>query len=237
MTTWILSPHLDDAILSCFGEILDGARVVTVYAGIPAANAPRSGWDKACGYADPREHVRARRAEDDLVMRSFGVRSEQWGFVEYPHRAYGPRPSILDLTRLLREATEPDDEIWAPISLLSPSPHPDHVDVRYAAEASGRRTRLYGDLPHCLKQVGEWPGVVAPGGPEIPPAWQRAASETTYSDLAVRDLPLNEREAKAAAMRAYATQFRPLGRLRDAPSRRVLRRPEVYGIEASWGAE
>jgi LmbE family N-acetylglucosaminyl deacetylase len=227
----VLSPHLDDAVLSCFWDLMSGARVITVYAGVPNESARASGWDRACGFDDPREHVRARLAEDEMIMGELGVASARWGFCEYQNRTYGPRPSILQLTHYLKNATDDGDTLLAPVTRLSPSPHPDHEDVRTAAIQTGRHVRLYGDLPHCLKQIGEWPDVVGLGGPPGPKAWRGAAPP-----VAVHRLGTFVTEAKAAAMRAYATQFKPLGRLRDQPSRRVLRRPEVYGVEVKWEA-
>lgn len=231
MSTTILSPHLDDAILSCFAEVLAGARVITIYSGVPSLGAPASGWDRACGFDDAAAHARVRRAEDEALMLDLGVVAERWGYVEHPHRDYGPRPGLLELAQMFTASTDEGDVLFAPIADLSPSPHPDHVDVRDAALATGRRVKLYADLPHALKQVGEWPAPI--GRATLPPAWERNVPSTPFDVYA---LSVESVERKAAAMRAYRSQFRPLGRLRDVPSRRVLRRPEVYGIEVAWEA-
>jgi len=231
VSTTILSPHLDDAVLSCFAEVLAGARVITIYSGVPSAEAPVNGWDRTCGFDSPREHARVRLAEDEALMLDLGVVAERWGYVDFPNREYGPRPSLLELAQMFTASTADGDVLFAPIADLSPSPHPDHVDVKAAALATGRRVKLYADLPHALKQVGEWPSPI--GSAALPPAWAKNVPATPFD---VYRLSLETVERKAAAMRAYASQFRPLGRLRDVPSRRVLRRPEVYGIEVAWEA-
>lgn len=230
----VLSPHLDDAVLSCFAQLtLGAARVITIFAGVPSEAAPATGWDRVCGFESPAEHARVRLAEDERVMTGLGVDAERWGFVDYPNAAYGPRPSPLALCDLIADATSAGDELWAPVSVLSPSPHPDHLLVREAMiGCADRSAMLYADLPHCLKQVGEWPAPIIPTGPEPPRAWLEHAALA----LTARATRLGTflTESKAEAMRAYASQFRPLGRLRDPLSRRVLRRPEVYGVEVFW---
>src|SRR3954468_1605952 len=49
--TTILSPHLDDAVLSCW-HVLTGpgeVAVVNVFAGVPPAGAPVGWWDRLSG--------------------------------------------------------------------------------------------------------------------------------------------------------------------------------------------
>jgi hypothetical protein len=50
----IVSPHLDDAVLSAASQLLrPGARVVTVCAGEPPAGTPLAYWDRLTGADDP----------------------------------------------------------------------------------------------------------------------------------------------------------------------------------------
>lgn len=225
----VLSPHLDDAVLSAYAQVAAGARVVSIFAGVPSEAAPATGWDLMCGFASPAAHARARIDEDERVMSEHASSWERWGFMDWQNREYGPRPEP-ELAELLREATSEGDELWAPVSVLSPSPHPDHMLTRDAAIASGRAVVLYADLPHCLKQVGAWPAPIGIASP--PRAWMEAPALTFTANRV--DLALATVERKAEAMRAYASQFKPLGRLRDQASRGVLRRPEVYGVEVFW---
>lgn len=63
----VVSPHPDDAVLSC-GQFLaahPGATVVTVFAGAPAIYPdPPSWWSSLCGFGPGDDITAARRAED-----------------------------------------------------------------------------------------------------------------------------------------------------------------------------
>jgi LmbE family N-acetylglucosaminyl deacetylase len=61
----IVSPHPDDAVLSCWALLSrpEPVDVLDVFAGSPVP--PRQGaWDRRCGFADSRESSRARREEE-----------------------------------------------------------------------------------------------------------------------------------------------------------------------------
>jgi LmbE family N-acetylglucosaminyl deacetylase len=80
----VLSPHFDDAALSCAALIAreEPIDVVTVFAGRP--DPPRQGaWDRRTGFSDSAESNRVRRAE------------EQAAFAGSPHRL-----TFLDLVEL-----------------------------------------------------------------------------------------------------------------------------------------
>jgi LmbE family N-acetylglucosaminyl deacetylase len=237
VTVVVLSPHLDDAVLSCFAA-LGGSTLVNVFDGVPGNESPLKGWDRMCGFASPVEAALARLAEDEHVFAEHSPSTKRLslGYVDHPNTGYGPRPTVDELAGQLAELTSPGDEVWAPASTLSPSPHPDHLLVRAAAElvagaGRDRRIVLYGDSPHCLKQVGVWPWPIGDADP--PKAWRSSSWLETWEPIA-RRLAEPMLERKAQAMRGYRSQFRALGQLRDQPSRRVLRRPDVYGVEAAW---
>ena len=65
----MLSPHLDDAVLSAW-SVLTEARdvvVVNVFAGVPEAR-PVPRWDRLAGADDCRSHMKARLAEDRAAL-------------------------------------------------------------------------------------------------------------------------------------------------------------------------
>jgi LmbE family N-acetylglucosaminyl deacetylase len=91
----VLSPHFDDAALSCAALIArkKPVDVLTVFAGKP--DPPRQGaWDRRTGFSDSTESNRARRAEEHAA------------FVGSPHRL-----TFLDLVELdyLAGPRAPDD--------------------------------------------------------------------------------------------------------------------------------
>lgn len=79
----VVSPHLDDAALSC-AALLDRAEpldVVTVCTGRP--RPPRQGdWDRACGFADSDEAISARIEEERLAFAGTAHRLGQLGLFE-----------------------------------------------------------------------------------------------------------------------------------------------------------
>jgi LmbE family N-acetylglucosaminyl deacetylase len=235
--TCVLSPHLDDAVLSCFAELDAGAGVITVFAGLPPSDAEPSNWDRCCGFDDAVEHMLARRAENDTVLDGLDVAHDELGFPEAPHADAGhpPRPTPVELAALITLRVPVGRRLLAPVA-LSPTPNPDHVLLRDAAlllAAGGWRVELYGDLPHLLKQVGRWPVPIDPAGPIAPVQWL-GLRELPLSPPVIRRLPPPVAEEKATAMRGYRTQFRPLTTMLRAPGRDVLKRPEVYSVEVTW---
>jgi LmbE family N-acetylglucosaminyl deacetylase len=70
----LVSPHLDDAVFSC-GDWLaahPGTLVATVFAGTPQG-VMHTPWDAACGFADARQAVAARRAEDRAALAALAA--------------------------------------------------------------------------------------------------------------------------------------------------------------------
>jgi LmbE family N-acetylglucosaminyl deacetylase len=65
----LVSPHLDDAVLSCSAlvERPEPIDVVTIFAGAP--DPPRQGWwDRDCGFASSAESVPERLREDEAAF-------------------------------------------------------------------------------------------------------------------------------------------------------------------------
>lgn len=90
----VVSPHLDDAILSCGSLLSDrpGSCVMTVF----TAGEPRPGWvpwwDALSGLWAPGDDVMAaRRAEDELAMSLLAAEPSHLGFADSQYRI-GPRP-------------------------------------------------------------------------------------------------------------------------------------------------
>ena len=75
----VLSPHLDDAVLSIGASIAGltrrGARVdvVTVLAGDPLLSAPAGAYDRSCGFTNAGEAAGIRRSEDALACGTIGA--------------------------------------------------------------------------------------------------------------------------------------------------------------------
>ncbi|MCU1351912.1 MAG: hypothetical protein JWM05_1121 [Acidimicrobiales bacterium] len=67
----VLSPHPDDAVLSC-GQLLSrhpGATVVTVFCGFPSTYPdPPNAWAQLCGFESGDDIIAVRRAEDRRAL-------------------------------------------------------------------------------------------------------------------------------------------------------------------------
>lgn len=147
----IVSPHLDDAVLSCWHALApmsEPATVVTLFAGIPGPATEPSRWDRASGATDPAAQMRLRRKEDEAALTARGARFVHCDFLDDQYRGWARtrRPLVDRLAALVDGA----DEVWIPAGFGG---HPDHVlaaDAALAATA-GRRRILYADLPYATR--------------------------------------------------------------------------------------
>jgi LmbE family N-acetylglucosaminyl deacetylase len=126
----VISPHLDDAVLSC-GDLLARHRaavVVTVFAGQPSNHPPLTSWDARAGFEPGADVTAARRREDQEALRVLGARP-RW--LDFPDPQYGSRPSRSDLADALASVL---DEL-APEVVVIPlgTFHDDHILASDAA--------------------------------------------------------------------------------------------------------
>jgi LmbE family N-acetylglucosaminyl deacetylase len=201
--TVVLSPHLDDAVLSLgamvAGLTRTGTRVdvVTVLAGDPGSDAVPSEWDRRAGFATAGEAARARREEDRRACRLVGA-TPVW------------------LTHAFRDGEPPDEElVWGQLAETlegagrvlvpgTPLEHPEHAWVHrlvVARAAPGTSIALYAEQPYL-----RWSAAVAP------PEFERVRSG------------LRDRLAKSRATACYASQLPLLGRGSRLAMLRELRR-------------
>lgn len=227
----ILSPHLDDAVLSCWHVLREpgDVRVVNVFAGLPGRGAAPGWWDRG---SEPREMVKTRRAEDAAALASAAREARNLPLLDCQYRDGDQPPAPL--LEALRSALSPGARLLAPAALGA---HPDHVAVRTAAlelRRVGFEVGLYADLPHACARG--WPDWISPGAraSEISGMWEVALAETAVAPERrvpeVCRLAEAEFERKIEAVRRYATQVpvleRAFGRRFDDP--------ELLGYEVTW---
>jgi ADP-ribose pyrophosphatase YjhB (NUDIX family) len=211
----VLSPHLDDAVLSCWHAFEAGdATVVSVFAGIPDAGT--SGWwDRLTGSDDSAARVRERLREDEGALALAGASAVRLDLLDEQYRGNGVSPSVAEaLADHVRDA----DEVYAPLGLFLGD---DHRLVRDAALELRADTVLYADHPHA----GIWglPGwVTGDGGAaelDVDAAWRQRMTEAGLEPDSLRPvvhtLDADAFERKLAAVRAYRTQVPALER--EAP--------------------
>ena len=205
-----LSPHLDDAVLSCGGMIHQLVRaghavqVITVFAGDPApgpltpfARQLHNRWG-AC-YAD-------RRREDLESLSGIGAQAVHWPYPEAAYRRQsGTGAAMYDSEEsIFGEVHASDAEVMASIASrlrsidsqaqwlvpLAAGHHVDHQIVRAAAESARRDLVYYEDYPYA--EAPEKLAEALGRGPWTPD-W------IVLSDDALR--------AKVAAIRAHRSQL------------------------------
>jgi LmbE family N-acetylglucosaminyl deacetylase len=169
-----LSPHLDDAVLSCGGHIWQQVRakarvqVVSIFAGTPAASQPLSPFvqELHTRWGDQVDAASRRREEDLAALDILGADAIHWSYTDCIYRQiadgkfpYASEESLWEEVHpaeqgLLEELTaqivalplSPGGLIYAPLGI---GHHVDHQIARRAAEASGRTSVYYADYPYA----------------------------------------------------------------------------------------
>lgn len=190
-----LSPHLDDALLSCGGMIWEQTQsgqdvlVLTICAGdpperplFPFARELHQRWNTG------REAPALRRLEDQAACQMVGARWQHWQVPDCIYRScaddtaliageeglWQPLPPCqLSLAEALaaRIASEidPDTQLVCPAAV---GEHIDHRLVRAAAEKTGRSLLYYRDYPYI---AAENPKII-PWLNHMQPAYRQSVS-------------------------------------------------------------
>ena len=234
--TVILSPHFDDAVLSCWHLLASASEVlvVNVFAGEPAAGA-LGWWDELAGATDSAAAVRTRIEEDRQALALAGRAAVNLPFLDSQYRQSDQAPA--EILQALRGVFIKDARIYAPASLGDH--HPDHTAVRAAAlalHAEGADVALYADLPHAT--LFGWPRWVLDGSSsEADPAGEGWATQLQETGVpvermvaATHRLSTNEHAAKLEAVLTYASQIATLQEVFESS----LEDPQLLGFEVDW---
>jgi len=231
----VLSPHLDDAVLSTWSVLSrsDDVQVINVCTGIPERGL-LSQWDRMTGATDSASRMLERLQEDRLALASAGREAVALGFPEMQYR-HGSLDAEA-LREALRRTMDGAVQVWAPAGIGG---HDDHVQIRdvalEAARDGGRSLRLYADLPYAVR-FG-WPGWVSDGDADphlvIEAWWQRFLPAEV--DLSPEKHTLSDGQArrKLEALAAYRTQLPAL----NAGPVGLLLRGDIIRHEVSWAVQ
>jgi LmbE family N-acetylglucosaminyl deacetylase len=248
VATLILSPHFDDAVLSCW-HLLDGGTevvvVVNVFGGVPPPDAA-GWWDLAGGMRGSYGVVEQRRSEDKAALELAQREAINLDFLDDQYRD-GLQP-LAPVVQRLRALLTAETSLWAPAALAAPAdghgvigaprrPHPDHVVVRSAAlalHAEGCPVILYADLPHASAQgLPPWvTGHLDGARAAVADRWRRCLADTGVddADAEIHRLTGRPMARKLEAVRCYSSQLalleRGFGRPVDAP--------ELLDYEIVW---
>jgi LmbE family N-acetylglucosaminyl deacetylase len=195
----VVSPHFDDAVLSC-AHVVAAAReavVVTVFGGRPERYPPvPSAWDERCGFRAGDDVVARRRAENTSALEALAARDESCALVDAQYRD-GEWYAIADVVAAL----QPAFERFGPTTVVLPLGI-GHRDHRLACAAALALRRGREEL--------SWAAYA-----EYPYAWREVDWETKrlarlrrrgYRFTPVLGVPATP-EAKAAALSRYESQL------------------------------
>jgi len=215
-----LSPHLDDAVLSCGGAITaavahgEQVLVLTVCAGAPTPEAPLTPFARSVlariGHPTPAESMQARRSEDEAAARCVGADTFWLDDLDaiYRDATYDTEAALFAapapgdrLAESLQEELGALLERWPDAVLYAPLGIGEHIDHQLAhaaaaaLAAAGHRVTFYEDFPYV--------------------AWDPSALERRLAHLGGRDaftaeiVPLDEAalERRIAGIACYASQL------------------------------
>jgi GT2 family glycosyltransferase/LmbE family N-acetylglucosaminyl deacetylase len=149
----ILSPHLDDAVLSC-GDLIwqiPHCTVLTIFAGSDVEWSELRDWDRIAGFHSGEDVVARRIEEDDEALAVLGAEGVRLSFLDEQYRDPGVIPPVEALSREIQAALEAvhADVAFMPLGLR----HGDHKLAAAAAQHAARtgqavRWYAYQDLPY-----------------------------------------------------------------------------------------
>jgi LmbE family N-acetylglucosaminyl deacetylase len=144
----VLSPHLDDAVLSLGASIAYLSRqgtdvdVVTVLAGEPSLHVPAGSFDRSCGFSTAGEAARVRQAEDAEACKIVGARPI---WLPFWNGHYSHRPEAAGLPTILESISAVLEEAGLVMLPGFPLLHPEHAWLSELV-----LEKLHPDVPVCL---------------------------------------------------------------------------------------
>lgn len=249
-----LSPHLDDAVLSCGGTIYEQAQagepvaVVTVFAASPPADRPLSAFagelharwrasaaESGASFSDP---VAVRRREDEHAMLALGanVRAVHLDLPDCIYRyASDTGEALYASEEAIFGAVHPDDPALAELSAVPALPEGStlyvplaighHVDHQLVHHA----VRGWKLPPGRVRYYEDYPYAVQQGEP-VETMLARCGA---WQPLLI---PLSEQalEAKIRAAAAYQSQISTFWRSREAMAEALRDYARQIGGERVW---
>jgi LmbE family N-acetylglucosaminyl deacetylase len=238
-----LSPHFDDAVLSCGGQIYEqtarGQRVlvVTLAAGEPQTGM-RSLFADYQHYAwglSAEEAISVRRAEDARACTRLGADLLSWSLPDAIYRldpatgeplytsnellfgnlSSAEAPLIAELA-VQMGALPAAQRVFAPLGLGS---HVDHQLVRAAAERAFASLLFYEDYPYVQREPKALEALLQPQE-----AWESVLFSLTEGAIT----------ARIEAIAAYASQIRVLFNDLATMARLVREQVAATGGERCW---
>jgi LmbE family N-acetylglucosaminyl deacetylase len=214
----LISPHLDDAVLSC-GQLIStrrGSTIVTVLAGFPLG--AHAGWSaQTTGLPIAKDANLKRREEDQRASLVLGAQTV-WG--AFLAREYESVASASERAREVQEfiaaavAASDARSIFLPLGVT----HPDHVTVSdaalFAVRDSKMESYIYMDMPY---------GQARPDR-----VWRRLRHIRRQFTVEPVSPYFGDQMVKREAVNAYSSQVAELQQGFGRHFKRVFTDPERY---------
>jgi LmbE family N-acetylglucosaminyl deacetylase len=192
MKTLLVSPHLDDAVLSAGQYMADcqDCDVVTVFAGMPKDITRLTPYDEGCGFRNTKDAIDSRKFEDSSALELLDATPIHLGFTD---QQYGEQFDFAEVVRALDRVYRLGeyDRVFAPLG----GAHPDHIVVSHAVlqlwHKYGFELYLWEDLPARIL----WPEKIA----------ERLANLDV--DTILTPLPAGDLDLKRLAITCYDSQL------------------------------
>lgn len=141
----VISPHLDDAVLSA-GQFIAGRKgnvdVLTVFSGVPMGEGVFTDYDKSCGFSSSKDAMVIRRQEDKEALAILNANPIHTDRLD---SQYEEQYTGLDIWLKKVIKIHNYEMVIGPLGLR----HPDHTIISYVLESLRLdNLYLYEDLPH-----------------------------------------------------------------------------------------
>jgi len=229
-----LSPHLDDVVLSCSGQIFDriacgeSVLVVTLLAG----NALEPFSELAQSIHTASDFIQKRRAEDYKALAYLGADVDHAEFQDaiYRRHPWSGRPLYPRRENLCRRLHRVDGKLVNAVSMwlkqfetmnvvvpLAIGHHVDHQIVRLAAEKALSHVTYYEEYPYSA----------------FPNALRKVKKPKGYSRQLI-EITIDALAAKFTAVQAYDSQLMWLGGSQEKLRERLGSYHAQVGGEVVW---
>lgn len=210
----ILSPHLDDAVFSCWKTIKDSQEllIINVFAGIPKQGTATI-WDRICGEKNSVKMINIRRQENELALNKTRATNIYLDFLDNQYRT--KKNINKQVKKNINKYLNKKSKILFPLAISSNYRHPDHIFLRnIGLELLEENYDIvfYPDIPYMFlpKNINN---------KHINKLINRAQGRLNLSvDIQVLKLTQLEQQSKRIAASKYSSQYKmtnivSLGRL------------------------
>lgn len=216
-TLLVISPHLDDAVLSC-GELLaqfPGTVVATIFTGIPPQAEVLTAWDAASGFASARQAVVSRREEDRHALAALSALPLWLDFYDSQYQQATALPDLADAIEKTISQVRPNTILF-PAGLF-------HSDHALTHDASLSMLNRYAGMTWIMYEEASYR--------RIPGLLQRRLADLLRQGIQATPVAGGDGGKallKREAVHCYASQLRALEHA--APSAY----PDVFAPENYW---